>query len=99
MINLLKDNICKDVIVDNVFDPNKYNESLLSSENLEGIISYFPGEQGYFPDVIYNQPINILMSYEQESKYKIVYQKEKILTTRILYPTMILCIVVDLYTI
>jgi superfamily II DNA or RNA helicase len=82
MINLLKDNICKDVIVDGIFDPNKYNESLLSSENLEGIISYFPGEEGYFPDIVYNQPINILMSYEQELKYKTVYQQERILRAK-----------------
>jgi len=82
MINLLKDNICKDVIVDNVFHPEKYNESLLSSENLEGIISYFPGDQGYFPDVIYNEPINVFMSYLQEARYKIVYQQERILRAK-----------------
>ena len=79
MINLLKDNICKDAIVDNVFHYEKYNDSLLSSENLKGIISYYPGNEGDFPDVIYNPPINILMSGSQELQYNKVFQEENIL--------------------
>ena len=80
MINLLKDNICKDAIVDNVFHYEKYNDSLLSSENLKGIISYYPGNEGDFPDVIYNPPINILMSGSQELQYNKVFQEENILS-------------------
>ena len=79
MINLLKDNICKDAIVDKVFHYEKYNDSLLSSENLKGIISYYPGNEGDFPDVIYNPPINILMSGSQELQYNKVFQEENIL--------------------
>ena len=77
MINLLKDNLCKDAITNDTFNYEKYDESLLSPENLKGIISYFPGNEGDFPDVIYNQPINILMSYNQELEYDYIYELEK----------------------
>ena len=76
MMNLLKDNSCPDAISDDKFHIDKYTEKLLSEENLKGIVSYFPGHEGDFPDVIYNPPINIFMSIDQELEYEYVAKKE-----------------------
>ena len=71
--NLLKDNTFPNIIksADEVdrffFDINK--DEIMNEENMKGIVSYFAGNMDEFPDVIYNPPIKVLMSPEQDFQY------------------------------
>jgi superfamily II DNA or RNA helicase len=77
--NLLKDDafpniIRNDTLKSEYFEMNK--EKIFSKKSLEGIISFFPGNIGEYPDVIYHKPIKVLMSWEQDAEYNSIAEKE-----------------------
>jgi hypothetical protein len=51
---------------------------ILSDENMKGIISFFPGHIEDFPEVIYNEPIKILMTPVQTKLYEEINAKEQL---------------------
>lgn len=77
--NLLKDDTFPNIIEDNKLDTIYFDMNYLkifSKKSLEGIISFFPGNMGEYPDIIYHEPIKVLMSWEQDADYNIIAKKE-----------------------
>jgi superfamily II DNA or RNA helicase len=73
-------NIDEFKIIGKMLNPNAlftYVNTSIYNSSLEGIISYYPGSSlEYYPRVIYEPIIRILMTPEQLEKYKNVYASE-----------------------
>jgi len=77
--NLLKYDTFPNIIEHDKLDSEYfeiYRNKIMSKNNLKGIISYFPGNMGDYPEVIYNKPIKVLMSPHQDASYNIISLKE-----------------------
>lgn len=77
--NLLKDNTFPNIIQTGELDTAYFEfkkDEIMSPENMSGIISYFAGNMGEFPEVIYNPPIKVLMSPIQDAEYNAIAEKE-----------------------
>jgi superfamily II DNA or RNA helicase len=83
--NLLKSDTFPNIIEDDKLSLEYFEihkDEIFSKTNLAGIISYFPGNIGEYPDVIYNEPIKVRMSPPQETMYNAIANKEEFIRLR-----------------
>ncbi len=70
LASLLKKNTFPNLIKDKKYYPELFvEEEAFNKENVSGIISYFPGYTTDFPEIIYEEPIEVLMSPDQSLEF------------------------------
>ena len=80
--NLLKKDAFPNIIKKGVLEKQLFEnniDEIFSKEKLEGIISYYQGNQGDYPQVIYHDPIRVLMTEKQSEKWDSLSKAELIL--------------------
>ena len=77
--NLLKVDTFPNIIENSELNISLFEENfhkIFSNKNLEGIISYYPGFDKDYPDVIYNDPIIVPMTLSQGTQWYNIQQVE-----------------------
>lgn len=74
--NLLKPDTFTKIIEGEKINILKWSDNNIKDEDLQGIISYFPGDPKFYPEIYYKNPIKIKMTEEQYEKYKSVFESE-----------------------
>ena len=80
--NLLKDDTFPNIIQTGELDKSLFEKNIhkiFSKKNLEGIISYYPGFDKDYPDVIYQDPIIVPMTFQQQEEWADIQAKEEFL--------------------
>ena len=77
--NLLKENTFPNIVESGELNTELFDKNIgkiFSKENLEGIISYYPGFDKDYPKVIYNTPIIVPMTISQSKEWNSISKKE-----------------------
>jgi superfamily II DNA or RNA helicase len=74
--NLLKPNVFPNIIHNDEINLLRWSDDNITDKNLQGIISYYPGDSENYPTVYYKNPIKIMMSKEQSIRYLYYFNTE-----------------------
>jgi hypothetical protein len=68
--NMLKPGEYPTIFKGDKTDPKLWDSCVISDESLRGIVSYYPGDAGYYPDVINHSPVKCEMGAAQYSEFE-----------------------------
>jgi superfamily II DNA or RNA helicase len=74
--NLLKPNVFPNIIENDEINLLRWSDDNITDKNLQGIISYYPGDSKNYPNVYYKNPIKIMMSKDQSIRYLYYFTME-----------------------